>query len=497
MSTFVATPTMREFMLSDAYVRVLGGPIGSGKSVDCCHELMRWACEQEPNNAGVRQTRFLIVRNTSDQLKSTTLKTIVEWFPPELYGHYKITDKTLFYRLKLPDNTVVETEWMLIALDTPDDVRKALSLEATGLWGNECRELHPEVVDGLLMRVNRYPPRKDGGMGATRPGAIFDTNMPNEDTWWENKMENPPKNWSIHVQPPAVISLDGYRDKYKTDPTEETVIESNEEVKWAVDPAHDNYEHLAKDYYPNTGEGKTEDFIRVYLRCQYGRALGGLPVYEKTFNPDRHIARDIVPVHSGTYPLCVGLDFGRTPAAVVGQMAPNGQVLILGECVAENMGMEKFIKTRFNPYMYETFPNQSFYVAPDPAGFQKTQLGELSPASWLHAQGFQLVRPLTNDPETRIQAVEALLLSGIDTMPQFLINDEAAPITTQGLKGKYRWKTDKHGLMTAARQPIKNEWSHAADALQYLALVIDGGHLGRATRRGSRQLTRRQAGGWT
>ena len=164
-------------MLSPKYVRVIGGPIGSGKSVACTHELMRWATEQAPNAEGIRKTRFLIVRNTADQLKSTTLKTIIDWFPPEVYGQYKATEKTLFYTLRLPDNTVVKTEWMLIALDTPDDVRKALSLEATGLWGNESRELHPEVVDGLLMRVNRYPSMKDGGV--TRPGAIFDTNMPN------------------------------------------------------------------------------------------------------------------------------------------------------------------------------------------------------------------------------------------------------------------------------------------------------------------------------
>jgi hypothetical protein len=495
MSEFIASPTMEEFMLSDAYVRVIAGPIGSGKSVCCAHELMRWATTQKPNKEGIRKTRFLITRNTADQLRMTTLKTIMDWFPPEVYGLYKATEKTLFYTLRLPDDTIVQTEWMLIALDTPDDVRKALSLEATGLWGNECRELHPDVVDGLLMRVNRYPSMKDGGV--TRPGAIFDTNMPNEDTWWESKMENPPRNWSVHRQPPAIITMDDYLEKYRAEPPEETIIHSVDEEQFVVDPAHDNYDNLAKDYYPNTGEGKTADFIRVYLRCQYGRALGGLPVFDKTFNPDRHIANDLRPVVSTAYPLCVGLDFGRTPAAVIGQLTPNGQVLVVGECVANNMGMEKFVKTVFNPYMYEKFPHHSFYIAPDPAGFQQTQLGELSPASWLRQQGFQLVRPLTNDPETRIQAVEKLLLDGVDTMPRFLISAIDAPITTQALKGKYRWKTNKLGEMMSTKQPIKNEWSHPADALQYMALVIDGGHLGRARKRGGRQITRTAASGWT
>ena len=78
MTQFIASNTMEDFMLSPKYVRVIGGPIGSGKSVACTHELMRWATEQAPNAEGIRKTRFLIVRNTADQLKSTTLKTIID-----------------------------------------------------------------------------------------------------------------------------------------------------------------------------------------------------------------------------------------------------------------------------------------------------------------------------------------------------------------------------------------------------------------------------------
>ena len=495
MSKFIASTTMREFMLSDDYVRTLAGPIGSGKSVACAHELMRWAAQQNPNSAGIRKTRFLITRNTADQLKSTTLKTIIDWFPPEVYGRWAASDKTLFYNLRLPDKTIIQTEWMLIALDTPDDVRKALSLEATGLWGNEARELHPEVVDGLLMRVNRYPSMKDGGV--TRPGAIFDTNMPNEDTWWEDKMENPPRNWSIHVQPPAVITTDQYIEKYREEPPEAAVFESGQEVHYAVDPAHDNYDNLAKDYYPNTGEGKTEDFIRVYLRCQYGRSLGGKPVFENTFNPDRHVRRGVKPVLSSNYPLCVGLDFGRTPAAVVGQVTPAGQVVIVGEICGENMGMEKFVKTLLNPYMFQKFGAHSFYIAPDPAGYQMTQLGEQSPAGWLKAQGFQLARPMSNEVDARVRAVEGLLMGGVDSNPMFIIDDVEAPLTAQGLKGKYRWKTDKHGELMSAREPVKNKWSHPCEALQYLAMVIQGGHMGHRHNRTAKPVVVQRAAGWT
>lgn len=494
MSDFVASPTMESCMLSEKYVRVLAGPIGGGKSVCCAHELMRWACDQKPNANNVRKTRFLIVRNTSDQLKSTTKKTIDDWFPPGVYGEYKATEKTYYYRMRLADDTVVESEWMLIALDTPDDVRKALSLEATGLWGNESRELHPEVVDGLLMRVNRYPSMKDGG--PSRAGAIFDTNMPGEESWWHEKMESPPKNWSIHIQPEAVLPIEDWVEKYKEDPPEDLVATDVDGNAFAVDPACDNFNNLPRDYYPNTLEGKTEDFIRVYLRSKYGRSLSGLPVYDKTFKSERHIATGhLTPIRSAMYPLCVGLDFGRTPAAVIGQLTPKGKVHVLSEVIGENMGIETFLRTLLMPHLFERYAGIPCYIAPDPAGWQKTQVGETTPVDVLRAKGFKVVRPKTNNPEMRIEAVDNLLTQSADAEPMFQI-DPRCETLIRGFRGGYKWKTNKAGEMTEAREPLKNRFSHPHDALQYMALVILGGHLGaqKAVRRETKVVV---AAGWT
>lgn len=488
-------------MLSDAYVRVLAGPIGGGKSVCCAHDLMRWSATQAPNTDGIRKTRFLIVRNTADQLKNTTLKTILDWFPAGVYCQYKVSDKTLYFNLRLPDNTVVQSEWMLIALDTPDDVRKALSLEATGLWGNESRELHPDVVDGLLMRVNRYPSMKDGGV--TRPGAIFDTNMPEEDSWWEKQMEEPPKNWSIHKQPPGVLPLDEWREKFRKEPPEHLVISSAKKIKYAINIGHDNYDNLAKDYYPNTGEGKKEDFIRVYLRTLYGRSPHGKAVYEETFSPERHTSTgDLQAIISEHYPICIGQDFGREPAAVFLQLTPSGVVICLGEVIASNMGIQKFIATKLKPYIAQRFPRNAFYVAPDPAGIQGTQVGEITPIRAMQDAGFEVYphKRISNDPEVRAQAVERLLSGSVDTRAGFIIDRAQAPMTYAGLAGKYRWKTDRNGNLAGSKpQPMKNEWSHPSEALQYAAQVVLGGHdsvqMGRRTT--AHTVRPAVAAGWT
>lgn len=467
MSVYKPTATQREFMLDENYVRVLAGPVGGGKSVTCVHELVRLASGQAPNAKKIRKTRAVIVRNTADQLALTTRKTVFDWLPPGEAGIWKAVEKTFILIAKLADGTTVESEWLFIALDTPDDVRKALSLETTFIWGNEARELHQDVVDGLLGRLNRYPSMKDGG--PTRSCALFDTNMPDEDTWWHNKMEEPPSNWAICKQPPAILKPLVYTERFSEEPEE--VLLDKDAQEWCVNPECDNYDHLPKQYYPNLIPGKTEDWLRVYLRSEYGRSLSGTPVYEKTFTADFHIAKDpIKPIRGGDYPVIIGLDFGRTPAAVFKQRDPRGRVVTIGELVSDNMGIETFIRTKLNPYIANNLQGCTFLVAPDPAGYAKQQMNEMSLVDVLKEAGFKCVKPPTNKPELRIQAVERLLMQQLEGKALYLV-DPACTSLIKGFRYGYRYKIKKNGEMED--RPDKNEFSHVHDANQYADSVMD------------------------
>lgn len=482
MSTYVPSETQRRFMLDESYVRVLAGPVGGGKSVTCVHELVRMACGQTPNAKGVRKTRTVIVRNTADQLALTTRKTVFDWLPPGEAGLWKAVEKTFVLMARLPDGTQVESEWIFIPLDTPDDVRKALSLETTFVWGNESRELHPEVVDGLLSRLNRYPSAKDGG--PTRSCALFDTNMPDEDTPWFEKMENPASNWAIYKQPPAILSPTKFIDIFGSDDAV-SVQTSNgvlvcdpispfldkDGMPWVVNPQADNIAHLAPAYYPNLIPGKTEDWLRVYMRSEYGRSLSGTPVYEKSFTAEFHVAGAALhAVRSESYPIVIGIDFGRTPAAVFKQRDARGRVLTLGEITSENMGLETFINTRLNPYIVQRFAGCAFVCAPDPAGFAKQQLNEMSLVDVLKKAGYKCIKPPTNDPERRIQAVERLLSMQLEGKALYLVDPQAVMLI-KGFKFGYRYKIKRNGELED--RPDKNEFSHVHDANQYADAVID------------------------
>ncbi|OWT55262.1 terminase family protein [Candidimonas nitroreducens] len=433
VTNYTAPPTIARFMASDAPVRLLLGPIGSGKSTGNIIEIARRARQQSPGRDGIRRTRWAIVRSTKQQLKDTTLKSWLEWFPDGVAGRWHESNMT--YTLRFGD---VVAEVMFRALDDPEDVRRLLSLELTGAFVNEARETPLEIITALRSRVGRYPSKKEGG--PTWYGLIMDTNPPSTDHWVYEKFEQEkPAGWEIFKQPGS------------------------------LDPAAENLENLPATYYQDLMEGADEDWINVHVHAKYGRSKAGLPVYEKTFVPDFH-TRDELNVVGGT-PVIIGMDFGRTPAAALYQRDARGRVLLQDELVSENMGLERFIDLKVRPLLADRYPGFRVAIAGDPAGWAKSQINEQSCADIIKAMGYVAVRPPTNDIAPRLGAVEKLLAQQIDGEAMFLINKSRCPTIVAGFEHGYRYKRKRDGQYEET--PEKNRFSHPHDAVQYGALVVD------------------------
>jgi len=203
---FSTSPMVWKFLQSKAFVRGVMGPVGSGKSYACCAEIMMKAVQQKPSPIdGIKYSRFAIVRNSYPMLKTTTIKTWIDMFPENTFGPLLWTPP-ITHHIKLParDGAAgIDCEVIFLALDQPKDVRKLLSLELTGAWVNEARELPKAVIDGLTHRVGRYPTKRDGG--ASWHGIIMDTNPMDDDHWWfrmaeKEKMSGAYK-WDFFRQP--------------------------------------------------------------------------------------------------------------------------------------------------------------------------------------------------------------------------------------------------------------------------------------------------------
>lgn len=433
-----ASPTLSRFHRSDAFVRGIRGPVGSGKSTGCCWDLFKRGTEQECGPSGKRRTRFAVVRNTYRELMDTTLKTWLDWFPEDEVGKFDYQDMT--HPVTVED---AEIEVMFRALDRPDDVKKVLSLELTGAWVNEAREVPKAVVDALGDRVGRFPAVKDGG--CTWRGILLDTNSPDVDHWWFRVAEEDrPEGWEFFAQPPGVIEVHG---------------------KWVTNPDAENLANLEPSYYETRAAGKKRDHILIYYANRYGFVSDGRPVYPE-FVDNVHVAKvELEPIPDRT--LYVGLDFGLTPAAVFGQITASGQWRWIDELVTENMGTVRFAGElgRLLRGRYKDFTTE---IYGDPSGDIRAQTDETTPFQILQGRNISAFPAPTNDPVIRREAVAGALTRMIDGQPGLLVSPRCK-VTRKGMAGGYAYKrVQVTGDERFHDKPDKNKFSHPCEAGQYM-----------------------------
>ena len=433
---YVMSPTLAKFHADRTFVRALMGPIGSGKSVGCLIEMWLKSISQEPDRHGIRKTRWLVARNTYRELIDTTIQTFFDWFP-ESMGTFKKMDMKFITDVPLPDGTTAHIEFFFRAMDKPDDVKKLLSLELTGGFLNEAREIPKQIVDMLIGRLGRYPRKINGKGGPTWHGLIMDTNPPDSDHWWYKLFEvDRPESYKLFKQP------SGLSDQAE------------------------NRANLPSDYYTNMQDGKDKEWINVYVHGQYGFVQDGKPVFPE-YKDDAHSTEDklVIPESVTIY---VGIDFGLTPAAVFAYKTAAHRWVVFDELVADDMGAKNFGMI-LNQKIKSEYPHNEFEIYADPAGDQRAQTDEITPFQILSAQGVVAWPTYTNDFIIRREAVAATL-SRMDFAGNtgFVIGPKAF-MCRKALAGGYKYK--RMAVAGQARymdKPDKGRYSHIADALQYL-----------------------------
>jgi hypothetical protein len=456
-------PTGERFLASRAKVKIIMGPIGGGKSTVALMDALRRVITQNPykkdgKGAGTRYSKVMLLRNTLPQLKSTVKPLIDSWFsemPSTPMGEWQISEGTYKMRMRLKDGTSVWADWIFMPADTPEDIKRLLSVEVSFAWGEECREIDPEIFSGAQSRTARWPSKAMGGV--TYPGIIGSTNAPPQDTFWHGVITDPPKGWEVFIQPPAM--LDNGELNRGQDPTV---------------PCAENLEHLPDNYYEDLVAGKTVEWINVYLKNKFGSGGHGLPVWRDSFRKAWHVSpTELQPIVQTLNPIIIGLDNGLQAAAVVGQMDARGRVNILDDAYVpadQTMGVEKFFDTILIPKLlarYPHFKRSNMIMVMDPACFERSQVDEKTIDMAARARGFQTKRAITNDPERRIGAVEGLLTRAIDGGPAMLFSPAAIHVA-KAVEFGYKYKVQKDP--EAPKEPDKKHYSHVADALQYLAL---------------------------
>ena len=450
---YSAGPTMSAFHSDDAFWRVVIGPVRSGKTVGMCAEIMRRCMAQEPDlHDGIRRSRVVCVRNTYRELEDSTVKTWDAWYGSSQFGHMNKNSMTFF--LKFND---VEAEILFRALDRPDDVKRLLGTEYGFAWFNEAREIPKRLMDVVGDRAGNYPRRindKHGNRiyGCTWSGVMMDTNPPDDDHWmYRFAEEEKPEGWSFYRQPGALLEVDG---KFLPNPEAENVNNLNDGI----------------DYYLKRISGKKLDHIRVYYCGEWGYVQEGRPVHEEYVDAT-HCSEEIL-VPTKKLALSLGIDFGLTPAMVLGQKQVNGQWLILDEFVTERSGIAQFCDNVL-PILRKDYAGFEFNTAwGDPAGTQQAQTDEQNVFDILNAKGLVAERAYhNNDPVLRRESLQRPLTRLIDGKPGFLLSPKCKTLR-KALKGGYCYKRVQVGGDEARfmDKPDKNKYSHIAEALEYMML---------------------------
>jgi hypothetical protein len=469
--------TLKRFMLDNSFFRGIRGPVGSGKSACCAIELFRRALSQEKGPDGKRRTRWAIIRNTYGELRTTTIKTWMDWFPEENWGAIKWAPPPYVHHIQKGD---IDCEIIFIALDRAEHVKKLLSLELTGGWINEAREIPKSILDALTFRVGRFPSMRDGG--PTWHGIIADTNAPDDDHWWpivagevpipdhmsrdEALMLIKPSNWEFYTQPGAMSEI---RDK------------AGNVTGYEPNPKAENVQNLTPTYYPQSIQGKTKSWIDVYVLNKLGTIAEGRVVYPG-FTPELHLSREKLQATPGV-PIIVGMDFGLTPAAIFCQFV-RGRWTILRELVAQDMGIVRFAE-EFKREVSVAFPDHDVIVFGDPSGDYRAQTDERTPFQILRASGV-VARPApSNDVALRIEAVANPISRLVDGKPGFVVDPSCVNLL-KGFTGGYCYRRlQVSGSERYDDRPDKNRFSHIHDALQYA--LSGGGEARRLTGSGQQK----------
>jgi hypothetical protein len=458
-------PTIHAFLNDDAFIRGLMGPFGSGKSSGCLWDIVQRGLKQKPGLDGIRRSRWAVIRNTYRQLNDTTIRTVHQWFPYPMMGQWRATEHEYVLNKLIADGDkkCAEIELLFRALDRPDHVRNLLSLDLTGAWVNEAREVPWTIIDALQGRVDRYPAKRDGG-GATWAGIILDTNPPDADSAWYRFFEK-----MDHTE--AVEGLAAFMPGM-------TVAKYCRIFKQpsGLSASAENAKNQSPGYWQRLAIGKTDEWVKVYCRGEYGFVTEGRPVFPE-YHDNVHCPGGAdekrAPRTDPRLPVHRGWDFGLTPSCIFSQLAATGQWKIVDELCADTMGVDRF-SDQVLSHSSQHFPDTEFIDVGDPAGNSRAETDERTCFDILHTKGI-MIEPGLQSPQIRQECIRKQLRQfDDDGRPAFNLHPRCGRLR-RALQGGYHYRRIQiAGTERWADKPEKNLHSHPADALQYTATRLFG-----------------------
>lgn len=482
----VPGPIAARYIQSEGPIDCIVGPWGSGKTVATVFKIARHAGNLFPVcKDGVVHVRCAAIRDTYREMAKTALSSWHEFFPkrgpftaPDRDAYSGGQDRPVKHILDwkvirkwpgargewVPRETTVrlEMEFGAIGEQNLDSFFKGYEISMG--WMNECDLLHKDVPGRFYGRTARYPPRvevaeweahrlglekdPDTGVEVIRLPRIImgDYNPPDETNWTYERHIDEPEKWPGYnfFQQPSGLSPQAENRRGKS---------------------RSQYEEEERAF----GVGTADAMRNVH--GQYAAKSKGTVIF-KGFNLLKHRASEplrIVP----ELPFYIGMDAGGRPAAVFGQIMPNGQRRVQREVVSlpdTVTGPARFAE-KLNEVILRDYRNMRCAGAwADPAswyGADKIR-GELA---WVETVQLALQIPIqptaSNDLGSRFDAVDWYFGGDIDAHTPRVLIDPSCKYLIRAYVSQYHLTKHSSEGKTDADEVEKNEYSHVAEADQY------------------------------
>jgi hypothetical protein len=412
-------PTIKAFHLHPGQLRAIVGPVGSGKTTGAAWDVCRFLPQYLAQEWGYKKTKWVIVRNTYDELIDTTQSTVFEWFS---WGRYRVQRKTL--NLWHHDEGGYEVEVLFRSCD---------------------------IVQWFKAKFGYIP-----------------------DDWIDPETGEytvPAPRFGIETTNPPDVEHETYSQfKWLTDvpgPMAEKQPLKNHYGFWQ--PPRENERNLRRGYYDDliADYADSPDWLEMYVEGKPGILVTGKLLYNN-FIRKHHVA-DGPLIYPKGLPLFRGWDnSGNVPAAIVVGCPSPRKIHVFREFFHDRMGIVDFTKYVIKQCNL-AFPDAEWIDWGDPAGentYSTKKGGFTSNAILMREEGVE-VQASEQNPDARYGAVDDQLAI-IDGM----LIDPSCIRLINGFLGGYHRQEIGQGTGIYTEHPVKNRFSHPHDALQYVMVRL-------------------------
>ncbi len=463
---FSLSPTQKSFVLSDAEICHLIGPMGEGKTFAGIAAII-WHAKR----CGV-PIRGALIRDTHVNIKTSTAPSIQEILGDR--AMFKDNFKKLFIRC------TPSVELDLFGIDDQASISKLQGPQYAIIWLEEPAPIYERANAGLPKEVFDIACARAARQQGTRPRVQI-THNPADAGHWTRELADAPEEY-------LTVEIDGQSVTVR----KETFHIPKGENAYLTPMARAMLMAAFKDdpaKWARYIEGREADVLE-------GRSV--MPGYD----PAVHFSQRILPVYPGSE--CFrGWDGDMHPSCLTAQYNPHGQLVIHDVLTGEGIGPKELVEEKLMLLMASKkynvkIPGWRDIGDPsmrDPDRSTNTTTAARAIEDLLHTR----FEPgptrwaLRKDPTN--YALKRRLNEG---RPAIVLSASAFPLH-QALKGGWHYKTDNSGNVVGTK-PVKNAHSHVGDAFAYLISVLMPYNIRREMREIDREIRMNRAlsygGGW-